>query len=87
MTWTTEEEGKVFTMVIGGSFKNSRVESKSLPSVFISWNSTLDVLVSNFNTMHSYAYHSFHSSPFKCFTSYGENEDITPIDLIKVVEA
>ena len=63
------------------------IGSMSQSSVSVFLNSTLDVLVSNFNTMNSYAYYSFHSSPFKCFTSYGENEDITPIDLIKVVEA
>jgi len=46
----------------------------------------IDVLISDFNKINSFAYNSAHSSSFECFPSYNENKGITLKDLIKVVE-
>ena len=85
MTWTTEEEGKVFSIAIGGSLGKSQIESKGQFLVSITSNAAIDVHVSNFNSMNSFAYDSFHSFSFDCFASYYENEEIMSKELIKAV--
>ena len=69
-----------------GTLGNYKIESKSKSLVYVPSNSALDVLVSNFNKISSSVYNSSPSFPVEWFSSHNGNEDITPKDLIKVVE-
>ena len=76
----------MFTITIGGSLGKSRIESKSHPLDYVLSETTLDILVSDFNKMNSFTYNLSHSFPFECYASYNENKDITPKELIKATE-
>ena len=65
LTWTTEEKGKVFTVAIGGSLGESKIESKSHSLASMPLTATSYVSVSNSNKMNSSAFNSSHSFPSK----------------------
>ena len=82
VTWKDEVEGKIFTIAIRDSSLRVIVESKSPSSV--SLNASLDLLISNFNKMDSFAYDSSHSFLFERFAfSKDENKETIPKKLMK----
>jgi len=85
VAWKAEQEGKVLIVALGESSMWIKIASKSEFS--FSPNFVLDVLISDFNKMNSFAYDLSYSSEFECLASNNDKiEETIPKDLIRVVE-
>ena len=79
MNQIVEEKENIFTITLRGnlgeSILGSMIEFKGWSWTFVSLESTLDMLVSNFNNMNSFTYGSSNPLYLECFSSNNDEND------------